>query len=485
MSVRFSTALAALLLLVSPLASAQPLPIQLDLDTASYLYGDGESILEIYVSVGVHTLTFTQDGDGGYSAQVPVNVSVMPAASGAPRGTAQTPVYDQMLDLRFQVADTLLLQTGREYVEQIRTTLPPGDYDVVATVPADAAQARAQIELRANDVAIPDYERSAAASISTVQLASSISRAEEGATDFVKSGLEVQPNPTGVFAMDAEGMGMRSVPYYAEVYGIGSSVEAENYTVLAYLSQSDRANPIDGYQQRSQRPVRPVDVIVGRFDISKLPTGSYYLRIAALNASNEPVAERSQKLYIVNPTVEQENIYANGQDFETVLFSGLSQEEIDLEIKQIDILSNGREQSAARAITDLDAKRNFLASFWRERDEDPNPNINSARRAFLQRINVARERYSEPMVSQGEVSERGRIFVKYGPPTQVDSQPFGQDTVPFVVWNYDNIPGEGRALFVFADSFSSGRFELIHSDVTGEVTLPDWREELTRMSIQN
>ncbi|OZC03059.1 GWxTD domain-containing protein [Rubricoccus marinus] len=484
MSVRFSSALAALLFLAAPLASAQSLPIQLDLDTASYLYGDGESILEIYVSVGVHTLTFVQEGDG-YAAQVPVALSVLPAASGAPGGASRAPVFEQMLDLRFQVADTLLLQSGREYVEQVRTTLPPGEYDVVARVAPNAQAERAELELRANDVVVPNYEDTRSPSVSTVQLASSISRAEEGATNFVKSGLEVQPNPTGVFAMNAEGVGMRSVPYYAEIYGVDSSVSDENYTVLAYLSQSDRANPLDGYQQRSQRPVRPVDVIVGRFDISKLPTGAYYLRIAALNASNEPVAERSQKLYIVNPTVEQPNLYTSGQDFEMVLFAGMSQEEVDLELKQVSILANGREQSTARSLTDLDAKRNFLAAFWRDRDEDANPNINSARRTFLQRLNVARDRYSEPLVTEGEVSERGRVFVKYGPPTSVDSQPFGQDTVPYVVWRYENVPGNGQSVFVFADSYSSGRFELIHSDVTGEVSQPDWQEELTRMSIRN
>jgi hypothetical protein len=48
------------------------------------------------------------------------------------------------------------------------------------------------------------------------------------------------------------------------------------------------------------------------------------------------------------------------------------------------------------------------------------------------------------------------------------------------VWEYNNIPGEGQAVFVFADQGNFGLFELIHSTVTGERRLANWMEELRR-----
>ena len=49
---------------------------------------------------------------------------------------------------------------------------------------------------------------------------------------------------------------------------------------------------------------------------------------------------------------------------------------------------------------------------------------------------------------------------------------------PYEIWEYTNIPGEGRALFVFADVSGFSEFELIHSDVTGERQSANWRQEL-------
>lgn len=472
-------ALFALLLVPASGAQAQGLPLQLDIDTGSYLYGGGESTLEIYLSVGVHTLDFDQADDGTFNAQIPIEVAVYPASSDAPEGTMTQSVYEQTLDLQFVVADTLLLQSGREYVEQIRTRVPPGEYDVIATVPGAAG--RSELELRANDVVVPDYESASDGMISSIQLASSIKRAEDGETDFVKSGLVIQPNPTGVFEIQEDSTGMRTIPYYAEIYGIDEAISADTYTVLAYIAQSNRPNPLPDHQQRSERrPARSVDVVAGRIDITTLPSGTYYLRIAALNAANEPIAERGQKLYVVNPTVETQALYAEGQDFESLLFQGMSEEEVDLELEQIEAIGSSSEMGMARSLEALEAKQNFLAAFWRGRDGDPNPNINDARRAFLQRLAIVNERYREPL-TEGFRTERGRVFLKYGAPSQVDDRRFEAETIPYVVWRYNNIPNEGSSLFVFADRFSSGRLELIHSDVTGEQSSPNWQDELIRI----
>ncbi|MEM6325710.1 MAG: hypothetical protein AAF791_01195, partial [Bacteroidota bacterium] len=205
MLVRFAAVALVLLLALVPRAEAQSLPFQLDLDTGSFLYGNGQSLLEVYVSVGVHTLEF-ESSEEGYEASLPVTLMVAPASSSAPEGTSPEAVFEQTLDLRFVLPDSFALgrvmEMGREYVEQVRTTVPPGEYDVIAVVPGDANSGRSELELRVNDIAIPDYEAVEGAAVSSIQLASAIGRATEGADEFVKSGLEIQPNPTQVFEMD-------------------------------------------------------------------------------------------------------------------------------------------------------------------------------------------------------------------------------------------------------------------------------------------
>lgn len=469
-------AIAALAALV-PTVHAQELPVQLDIDTGSYLYGGGESLLEVYVSVGIHTLTFSPVPEG-YRAELPVTIEVVPASSDAPGSSGADAVYAETLDLQFVLPDTSLLRDRREYVQQVRALVAPGAYDVIAKVAA--APGRSQLELRASDVIVPDYEEVEGAAVSSIQLASSISRAEGADGAFVKSGLEIQPNPTTVFAMNAEGVGMRSVPYYAEVYGTDAAIDGESYTVLAYLSQSNRPNPLPDYQQRTERPVRPVDVVVGRFDITGLPSGTYFLRIAALNSANEPVAERGQKLYVVNPTVDPEETFVAGADLETLLYEGMSIEEVDQEIEQVLVVADERFISASRELESLESKRAFLIGYWRAQDTDPNPNVNTARDAFFRRLAIVQDRYREPL-TPGYRTERGRVFLKYGAPSEIDRNLVNTETIPYEIWTYESIPGEGRSTFVFADRLSTGNMELIHSDVTGEISRPNWEGDLYRI----
>ena len=267
------------------------------MDAGSFLYGDGMSLLEVYLSVAVHTLPFEAAEEGAaVSAQVDVAVY---AASGE-ESAAPEAEHEQRIDLRFEVAEAAQASTEREHMEQIRVPLPPGEYDVVARVAVRGERATSDVWLRG--VEVPDYDPASGAAISSVQLASSIARAEGEAADFVKSGLEIQPNPRAVYAVgEGASGGMRSVPYYAEVYGVDGVLSAGQYTVLAYLAPADSSEPMPLHQQRTRRPVRPVDVVVGRFDISDLPTGTYWLRVVALDASGKPVAERGQKLRVVNP----------------------------------------------------------------------------------------------------------------------------------------------------------------------------------------
>jgi len=70
--------------------------------------------------------------------------------------------------------------------------------------------------------------------------------------------------------------------------------------------------------------------------------------------------------------------------------------------------------------------------------------------------------------------------VKYGAPTAIEPHMFDTGYNPYEVWSYNNIPGEGQAQFIFADLDGFGTFELIHSSVSGERKLSNWRQELMK-----
>ena len=472
---RFGSALMALMGLVFTASGAlsQAIPVQVKLDTGTFLYDGSESLLEVYLSFEAQSLPFTEAGDGAFSSALPVRLALRPIASSAPEGTEQTPVYEQDVEYLFQVPDTSSLAPGQVFVEQLRTTVAPGDYELALTMQVPGDDGALEFGL-VRDVVVPAYATDPA--VSAIQVATSISRATDAGEPFVKSGLVVRPNPDTFY-----GQALARVPYYVEVYNPAD--EGASYTLLVFLSETNQPNPLPGKQSRTERTARPVDVIVGQMDVSDLPSGIYTLNIAALGPGNEAVAESRKRIYVINPDVERPGGVPD-LDYEESLFAIMGTEELDLHLDHALVLATQPEQSQIDEVRrgSDEAKKGFLAAFWRSRDTEPNPLVNDAYELFYERLRIANDRYREPGTNVGFKSDRGRIFLKYGPPVNVNRNTFDKELIPHEVWSYENIPGEGAAMFVFADRYTSNQFMLIHATVQGEISLPDWERELRTLS---
>lgn len=448
-------------------ALAQPGVVQVRLDAATFAYADDASLLEVYLSFGAATLPYGP-GEEGFVASVPVSIEVTPIAAAAPEAAARTPVFERDVEYRYVVADTVSLTTGQVFVEQVRGAVPPGEYELAVSV---ASEGRSEVVLR-RDLLVPDYTDGEGPGLSSVQLAREIGRSGDPSDPFTKSGFRVRPNPDAFYGGD-----LPIVSYYAEVYRPPAS--GDEYTLLAYLAESDQAGPMPGLQRRTSRPVRPVDVVAGQLDVSGVPSGIYYLRLAVLDAGNEAVAEQSKRIYVINPDVERPVSGVGEMDYEETLYAAMGEEELELNVRHARVLATSREIAQMEALTSDEDRRKFLAAFWRSRDTDSQPGVNEARRAFNERLALVRDRYREAG-RDGFETERGRVYLKYGAPSEVDRRVFDSNTNPHEVWTYENIPGEGRSTFVFVDRYGAGSYELVYSDVTGETSTANWRQQLTR-----
>lgn len=474
---RSGFALSALLglLFVASDVRSQDIPVQVKLDTGTFLYDGSESLLEVYLSFEAKSLPYRAAGDGAFSSALPLTLSLRPIASSAPAGAERTPVYEQDVEYRFQVPDTTSLAAGQVFVEQLRTTVAPGDYELAVTIQVPGDEGPSEFGL-VRDVVVPAYATDPA--LSSIQVATSITRASDPAESFVKSGLVVRPNPDTFY-----GQALSSVPYYVEVYN--PATEGTTYTLLTFLSETNQPNPLPGKQSRTERTARPVDVVVGRMDVSDLPSGIYTLNLAVLGPGNEAIAETRKRIFVINPDIERPGGTPT-LDYEDTIFAVMGTEELDQHLEHALVIATQSEQSRIDELrsrgTD-EEKQSYLASFWRARDTEPNPLVNDAYERFYERLRIAEDRYREPGANAGYKSDRGRVFLKYGAPANIERNTFDQQLVPHEIWTYENIPGEGAALFVFADRFTTSRqFMLIHSTVRGEVSLPDWRRELQTLS---
>lgn len=459
--------------LLVPRSSAQDLPLQLDMDVAAFAYDASSSLLEVYLAFEAPSLDFEKDGDS-FRASLPLQFIVRRSTQQGLDGTPTEPIWTDSLDLSFVVPDTAGFVPGQHFIHQVRTAIAPGEYEFDLVILPDESSGRAEIRVR-RDVVVPSFTVGDLPSISDITLASQIQPGEDRTNPFYKNGLVIQPNANQLF-----GEGLPRLFYYAETYNADRLPSiGDSYTLVCYIAEANVSNPMPGLSRRLERPVRSPDVVVGSFDVSEVPSGSYFLRMVMLNRENEAIVEQARKFFVFNPTVAREQPIALEGTFETSPYASMPEEEVAQEVDFIEVISTDRERRRAESIRDLDERRRYLMEFWAARDPNPNRQGNSFREEFFQRLQYANDRYTNSF-REGWKTDRGRTLLKHGLPSGIDPHLYERDTVPYEIWDYNNIPGEGQAIFVFADRSGFGQFDLIHSTVSGGTTLPNWQDELRR-----
>ncbi len=106
----------------------------------------------------------------------------------------------------------------------------------------------------------------------------------------------------------------------------------------------------------------------------------------------------------------------------------------------------------------------FIEQFWLRRDPTPDTEENEFREEHYRRIQYANEHYAAGI--PGWRTDRGRIYIVWGPPDEIESHPSGGNyqrdaaegggstsTVPFERWRYRYLEGIGNEVIIeFVDT---------------------------------
>jgi GWxTD domain-containing protein len=93
--------------------------------------------------------------------------------------------------------------------------------------------------------------------------------------------------------------------------------------------------------------------------------------------------------------------------------------------------------------------------FWQKKDPTPTTEENEAMVDYFKRIDYCNEHFSKG--DRGYKSDRARIYMKYGPPDQIETNPFERSTQPYEIWYYYS-PNQQ---FTFVDLYGFGEYTLV------------------------
>ena len=130
------------------------------------------------------------------------------------------------------------------------------------------------------------------------------------------------------------------------------------------------------------------------------------------------------------------------------------------------------ERNAFKHLQTDEEREQFVEAFWKRRDPTPDTEENEYKEELYRRIAYANEHYASGI--PGWKTDRGMIYIKYGPADEVDSHPSGgsyerpfeegggeTSTYPFEDWRYRYLDGIGSDINIeFVDTTMTGEYHM-------------------------
>jgi len=130
------------------------------------------------------------------------------------------------------------------------------------------------------------------------------------------------------------------------------------------------------------------------------------------------------------------------------------------------------ERAAFKQLSNDEERDNFIEAFWQRRDPTPDTEENEYKEEHYQRIAYANEHF--PAGVPGWRTDRGRMYIMYGKPDEIESHPSGgtyerpmdegggeTSTFPFETWRYRYIEGIGQEVIMeFVDTCMCGEYHM-------------------------
>ncbi len=305
--------------------------------------------------------------------------------------------------------------------------------------------------------------------ISGIELADQILESTDTTSLFYKNTFEVTPNPGLVY-----GTRLPVVFYYCELYNLMSNIGVSELKMETVIFDA-RNNPV---LKKTILIPRMQDNIVqtGFMNVSKLSPGSYTFTIILVDSIKKIARVQSKKIFIYSPEKTFVRTSVIGEDdYMASEFGVYNEDELDEVFARSKYIAGREEIQKWDKLAGAEAKRKFLYSFWLARDKTPETKINEYKNEYFRRVAYSNEKFTA-LKKKGWLTDRGRIYILYGEPSEIERFPNEVDKKPYEIWNYNQI--EGGVIFVFANLAGFSDYMLLHSTMRGEPRDENWMQRI-------
>ena len=365
------------------------------------------------------------------------------------------------------VTDTANLDGA--FIDQQRFSLPNGEYEMEISI-TDMNSGEA---LPSTTVTVSLDFKEGIPSISDILLFDSYAKADQ-LSACTKSGCDFLPRVYPFYGQSED-----KLKFYAELYNSDQLYDEGKYLVNYYIETVESSNQMKDYSFSKRFDVGQVNILLNTIDIKDLPSGNYYLVVEMRDRSNELICSNSCFFQRSNPSVGFDTGDLASVNVANTFVSQIT--EIDTlrkYIRYLDPICTEMERDYSSNLVrtdDVTTMQQFLFNFWSTRSPmNPKQGFDDYL-AAVRRVNMSFKTSSYP----GYRTDRGYVFLKYGQPDKIMESPNEPGAYPYEIWHYYTVANQRNKRFVFMSKDSAANdYQLIHSDVVGEINNPRWQLEI-------
>jgi GWxTD domain-containing protein len=429
------------------------------IDTKQFYAPGIGNYLEVYMQFVSYSVLYKNEGNG-LRSKVLISVEIA--------DTTQTVFSDRYVLESPEAIDSI----QDDFYEVLRIQLNPGKYTMKLNL-LDVNKEGSEISGNL-PITIEDFSKNT--KISDIIVAEFAYPSDEQ-TNFDKSGYHIIPMLSSFYATDS-----KNLPIYLELYGTEEIMDSTFLLSYRMINTKD-ATEMQGFSKTFSYKKGPVIPVFESINIEDLSTGNYQLEVRVSRSSNEILAvqtydfERSNEN---NSMFTMENLqldpaFQTSIPTDSVLYFLESLIPISKPAEIKNIIETLKSKNVENA-------RKHLQGYWVI--TSPTNSYESwlkykAQVVFVQDI------YGNNF-QEGFETDRGRVYLKYGAPNQVNARESSPSEYPYEIWTYNKIGIYSNKRFIFYNpDLVNNAYRLLHSDMLGELKNPAWPQILAKRNTYN
>ena len=401
---------------------------------------DKTSYLETYLSVNGNGVKYVANENGKYQAQLSITFEFISGGN--------VIKFDKYNLSSPEVLDTSTIDFL--FLDQQRYTLNDGDYTLKLNIKdLNSSKEGIYYEQALKIKAIKN-------GFSDVQLVESYSQTAEK-NILSKGGYDLVP-----FISNLYNTANTNLSCYFEYY---SDTDEEVLIQSSIVSQSTQKIVNELVKRKKCNSM--FDASLNTFPIENLTSGTYYLKIEAINRNNEVIHTQKRQFYKINKDLKDEFV------FEDTFISLLNNKDtLKQYIEYLHPLQSSTENIQAKNLDykNVEMLQKYFYRFWYDRDPF---NTEQSWKNYYNLVKLVNKEFTNGIID-GYLSDRGRIYLSYGSPNSRSQEIMPKGFQPFEVWHYYSIGNERDIKFIFSNDRMPNEYRLVYTNKFGEINDKDW-----------